>query len=324
MERWERRRTTDRSIRRVVTACLAAVLVVAVAAPAASAGGQRHRAPSVPGMVIVESDRSADETWDTLLAALDTNPNITRIATIDHGAAAASVGLELDSNRVAVFGNPALGSPLMAENQVVGLDLPQKLQVFEWRGRVWVGFNDATYLEARHDLGDLPQLDTIAGALRTLSGIATGRDVDERSFRFQRFRSNPATVTVPSDAGFDETYERLRAAIGASPASIAFEVNHQAGAAGVGIDLRPTRLVVFGNPQLGTPLMQSRPTAGIDLPLKFLIWEDEDGRTQVTTNDVSLLRTRHRLRNRQLASAETAIENFLTAATSGPITAPTG
>ena len=140
------------------------ILTVALIAPQASATGNRSRKPFVPGMVIVESERSVDETWDTLVGALESNPNIRLIATIDHAAAAASAGLELDDNRVAVFGNPALGSPLMVENQVTGLDLPQKIQVFESRDRVWVGFNDATYLEARHHLGDQPTLDTIAGS----------------------------------------------------------------------------------------------------------------------------------------------------------------
>ena len=316
-QRATRRRPRSRAVR-IAVAWLLMVLTVAVIAPQASAGGQKHRRPFVPGMVIVESERTADETWTALVAALGANPNINLIATIDHSAAAASVDLELDFNRVAVFGNPALGSPLMVENQVAGLDLPQKIQVFEWRGRVWIGFNDTTYLAARHHLGDLPQLDTIAGALRTLTGVAIDEEVDARSFGSRRFRRNPATITVPSDDDVETTYRRLVAAIEASPANIAFEVDHQAGAEGAGIDLRPTRLVVFGNPQLGTPLMQARPTAGIDLPLKFLVWEDADGQTFVTTNDESLLKKRHRIRNRALGPVEAALENFVTAATTQP------
>ena len=96
-------------------------------------------------MIIVESERSFEQTWSALIDSISANPNITLVAKVDHGAAARSVGTELSPNRVAVFGNPTLGSPLMQENQVVGIDLPQKIQVFESRGRVWVGFNDASY-----------------------------------------------------------------------------------------------------------------------------------------------------------------------------------
>lgn len=305
-----------RTARRVISV-LVLVLSVAVAAPAASAHG-RDRQPHVPGMVIVASDRSADETWEALLVALGDNPNIQVIATIDHSAAAASVGLELETNRVAVFGNPSLGSPLIAANQVTGLDLPQKIQVFERNGRTWVGFNDATYLEARHDLGDQPPLDTIATALRALTGAAVGDEVDARARASRQFRRHPRTITVASDAGVEATWDRLLAAIDASPANVAFTVDHQAGAASVGVELRPTRLVVFGNPSLGTPLMEQRPTAGIDLPLKFLVWEDEHGQTFVTTNDASLLKRRHRVRNANLAPVEAAVDNFLDAATMTP------
>ena len=273
-------------------------------------------------MVIVESERSVDETWEELVRALEANPNIRLIATIDHAAAAATAGLELDPNRVAIFGNPALGSPLMVENQETGLDLPQKIQVFESGDRVWVGFNDATYLKTRHHLGDQPTLDTIAGALRALTGAAIGEEVDARSFGTRRFERRPKLLTVASDAGFDATWERLLAAIDASPANIAFTVDHQAGADSVGVELRPTRLVVFGNPSLGTPLMQRRPTSGIDLPLKILVWEDDDGQTLVTTNDPRLLRRRHRVRRGDLAPIETAIENFVAAATTTPAGTP--
>ena len=225
---------------------------------------------------------------------------------------------------VAFFGNPALGSPLMVENQETGLDLPQKIQVFESRDRVWVGFNDATYLKARHHLGDQPTLDTIAGALRALTGAAIGEEVDARSFGTRRFQRRPKLLTVASDAGVDATWDRLLAAIEGSPANVAFTVDHQDGAESVGIELRPTRLVVFGNPSIGTPLMQRRPTSGIDLPMKILVWEDEQGQAFVTTNDPRLLRRRHRVRRGDLAPVETAIENFVAAATTTPVGTASG
>ncbi|MEL7207380.1 MAG: DUF302 domain-containing protein [Actinomycetota bacterium] len=297
----------------VVVAALVAVTVT----PVEASGKHRHRAraPRVAGMVIVESDQDLESSWSAVIGALEANPNIGIVAQIDHAAAAASVGLELAPNRVVVFGNPALGSPLMARNQVTGIDLPQKIHVFEQHGRVWVGFNDTTYLRARHRLGDAPTLDTIAGALRNLARVAADRDLTEaRSRGAFRFRPRPGLITLASDADVDTTWDRLLDAIEASPANVAYQVDHQAGAAGVGVDLRPTRLVVFGNPNLGTPLMQARPTAGIDLPIRFLVWEDAEGQVWVTTNDERLAR-RHRLRRADLDAIAGAVENFLTVAT---------
>lgn len=293
---------------------LAAGLVGVTAAPGDAHHRHRPRAPKVAGMVIVESNRTLDDTWSALNDALEANPNINVIARIDHAAAAESVGLELAANRVVVFGNPALGGPLMAINQRTGIDLPQRIHVFEYRDRIWVGFNDTTYLAARHRLGDAPTLETIAGALRNFTGAAIDGTVEAKARGSWWFKRRPGLITRTSDADVDTTWDRLLAAIEASPADVAFTVDHQAAANGAGIELRPTRLVVFGNPNLGTPLMQKRPTAGIDLPLRFLVWEDEDGRTQVTTNGYPLAR-RHWLAARDLEPISAALDNFFAAAT---------
>ena len=303
-----------------------AILCLLAAAPASASGaafgttlgttlGKASAPLHVPGVVYVESDRSVDDTWDTLVGALEANPNIRVVATIDHAAAAASVGLELEANRLVVFGNPRLGTPLMQVNQTVGIDLPQKIHVLEQDGRVWVGFNDATYLQARHHLGDVATLDVIAGALRNLASVATGTEVDadDTTYGVKRFAKHSGLVTVASNADVDVTWDRLLAAIEASPATVAFTVNHQAGAASVGLDLRPTRLVVFGNPKLGTPLMQKSATAGLDLPVKILVWEAADGQTYVTTNDETLAR-RHRIPKRQLEAIGGAVSNFVAVA----------
>jgi uncharacterized protein (DUF302 family) len=78
---------------------------------------------------------------------------------------------------------------------------------------------------------------------------------------------------------------RLEAAVRAKGLTIFAHVDHAAGAAEVGMALRPTDLLVFGNARGGTPLMQMDQTIGIDLPLKALIWQDADGATWLSYND---------------------------------------
>jgi uncharacterized protein (DUF302 family) len=77
--------------------------------------------------------------------------------------------------------------------------------------------------------------------------------------------------------------------------SVFARIDHAAGAAQVGMALRPTELVLFGHPRGGTPLMQEQQTAGIDLPLKALAWEDAEGRVWLTYNEVAWLAQRHQL-----------------------------
>lgn len=101
-------------------------------------------------------------------------------------------------------------------------------------------------------------------------------------------------VTVERDGGVDAVADEIRAAIEDSPLTLVATIDHAENAASVDADLPPTRLFVFGNPEMGTPLMQERRTVGIDLPQKLLVWDD-DGQTRVAYNDPSYLAERHGL-----------------------------
>lgn len=71
------------------------------------------------------------------------------------------------------------------------------------------------------------------------------------------------------------------------------QIDHQENARKVGISMRPTVLVIFGNPKIGTPLMRDYPSIAIDLPLKALVWEDADGQVWLGANDPKYLQRRH-------------------------------
>jgi len=102
-------------------------------------------------------------------------------------------------------------------------------------------------------------------------------------------------ITVASAFPVSETVDRLAAAAEAAGMRVFARVDHAAGAAEAGMPLRPTELILVGNPRGGTPLMQDRQTAGIDLPLRALAWEDAEGRVWVTTNDAAWIAARHGL-----------------------------
>ena len=102
-------------------------------------------------------------------------------------------------------------------------------------------------------------------------------------------------TTIPSSYGPKETMNRLEAAVRAKGMTIFARVDHAAGAAGAGLSLRPTDLLIFGNAKGGTPLMQSTQAIGIDLPLKALVWQDESGKTWLSYNDPRWLAKRHGL-----------------------------
>jgi uncharacterized protein (DUF302 family) len=102
-------------------------------------------------------------------------------------------------------------------------------------------------------------------------------------------------ITMPSSFAAKETMDRLEAEIRARGMTVFARVDHAAGAAEIGLPLRPTELLVFGNARGGTPLMQAEQTIGIDLPLKALVFEDAAGKVWLSYNDPHWLAQRHGL-----------------------------
>ena len=102
-------------------------------------------------------------------------------------------------------------------------------------------------------------------------------------------------TSIQSSFGRKETMDRLEAEIRAKGLNVFARVDHAAGAAEAGLELRPTELVIFGNARGGTPLMQASRTAGIDLPLKTLVWQDSAGKMWLSYNEPGWIAQRHHL-----------------------------
>ena len=125
-------------------------------------------------------------------------------------------------------------------------------------------------------------------------------------------------TTIPSSYGPKDTMNRLEAAVKAKGMTVFARIDHAAGASAVGLSLRPTEVLIFGNAKGGTPLMQSVQTIGLDLPLKALVWQDISGKTWLSYNDPAWLAKRHGLSG----EAEAAV-GIITAALHAVATAAT-
>ena len=100
-------------------------------------------------------------------------------------------------------------------------------------------------------------------------------------------------TTIKSGHAPNETMTRLEAAVKAKGLTVFARIDHAAGASAVGLSLRPTEVLIFGNAKGGTPLMQAAQTIGIDLPLKALVWQNASGETWLSWNDPAWLAARH-------------------------------
>jgi uncharacterized protein (DUF302 family) len=110
--------------------------------------------------------------------------------------------------------------------------------------------------------------------------------------------SSEKLVTLESKYDVKETLDRLSAELDKRGIKVAARIDHAAGAKTVGMELPPIEVLMFGNPRLGTPLMQSASTIGIDLPMKVLAWQDKAGKVWIGYAAPETLKTRHGISDR--------------------------
>lgn len=125
--------------------------------------------------------------------------------------------------------------------------------------------------------------------------------------------SQNGIVTILSHHSVDQTVQRLEGILQAKGVKLFSVIDHSGEAEKAGMQMRPTKLLIFGNPKAGTPLMIASPSIAIDLPMKVLVWEDADGKVQVSYNTAAYLQSRHGL-SPELARNIAVVETLATKA----------
>ncbi|CCN37563.1 conserved hypothetical protein [Vibrio nigripulchritudo SO65] len=145
--------------------------------------------------------------------------------------------------------------------------------------------------------------------------IATG--VISCLLSYSAFAADNGLITVKSHHSVEQTAEKLINVLESKGMTVFTQIKHDEGAKKVGMELRPTRLVIFGNPKVGTPLMKCSQTTAIDLPQKMLIWQDASGENWLSYNSPDYLNDRHGLEGcaKVIGKVKQALGNFAKAAT---------
>jgi uncharacterized protein (DUF302 family) len=120
-------------------------------------------------------------------------------------------------------------------------------------------------------------------------------------------------VSKPSNHSVDQTVNKLKGILQAKGITLFAVIDHSGEAAKVGMKMPPTKLLIFGNPKGGTPLMLAAPSIAIDLPLKILVWEDAQGKAWLSYNSPQYLQERHGL-PQELVKNITVVEALATSA----------
>ena len=233
------------------------------------------------------------------------------IAEVNHTANAQNIDKDLRNTRVIIFKNPMLETPLMEENLLAGLELPQRILVYEDKdSNVFVAYNGTEYLAARYSgVGSATTLQQIKNGISKFAENATNGTILENSS--SGITNNDGIITLVSNNDFNTTYTNLRNAIVDNPDLLRIaEVDHQANAPGN--TLNPSKVIIFGNPELGTPLMKTSQTTAIDLPQKMLVWEKADGTVNISYNDPDFLQERHGITGNEdtLQQIKSALNNL--------------
>ena len=203
---------------------------------------------------------------------------------VNHSAAASSVDLELALNQV-IFARPPkfIEKRLLRKSNTIGLDMPFKLLVYEdSNGDIKLSVNTLGYLIDRHKIGIrdfvLRMTDKLIEQFGTLADEGHG------------------LISVESSQSIEDTVQALQDAISVNPdIRIPLVLNYKNSSSKKSHKREQKSfpvLIVFGNPNVGTPLMQADPRMGIDLPLKFLVWKDQQGQVNITYNDPHFIANR--------------------------------
>ena len=241
---------------------------------------------------------TVDEAVDMIGVELE-RQGVEIVATINHAAAAASVDLELRPTTVIFASHKSFDLSLLRRSQVAALDLPLKFLVFEDEdGKIQLKFNDEGFLVDRHRITQhdwlLHRFDSFLnqfgsldnGVLRVVSNQSVGDTVDSL---FVLLEEQGFRIPIPGGIDFNEFSAKPDRKLG------------------------PTKLIVFGNPNVGTPLMQNDQSIGLDLPQKFLVFEDKDGQVFIAFNDPSFLARKHNLQREADPVLDTRLQNITNA-----------
>lgn len=262
-------------------------------------------------LMITESKYGFESTVSRLESVVKQNEALSLFTKIDHSANAENANLELNKASVLIFGNPKQGSLLIQKDQLAGLDLPLKMLVYKNGDITEVTYSSVNYLKSRFKFKGVSDLSKVKKGLKDMASKASGGKV-KKSGKF-KVDTHEGIISEISEFDFKTTYDRLITAIEENPyLKIFSEIDHFKNAEQVGVGLRSTRLIIFGNPKVGTPIMQENFRIALEFPVKFLVWRDEAGIVKISYNDPAFLAKRFKLTQNisQLETMKNALENL--------------
>jgi uncharacterized protein (DUF302 family) len=271
---------------------------------------QSDQVPNVAGMVVYKSAYPAAETVTRVQNQLNSIGKVA--ATVDFAQTAQWVNKTLRPTTVIIGGNPNAAAPIMAASQRAAIDLPQKYLVWQASGgTVFLGYNSADYVAS---CGGIDSSSGAVDALRSGSASVAKAASGNTDAVADGSGSCPGSYFVQktSTASFSDTVSRYQAAFTKNNQPTVLNLDQAAAASSAGAQIPPTQLLLTDDASVSVPLVAAQQTMGIDLPLRFLVWQDDSG-VHTGQPDIKALASRHGVSGQDtLLDTAAAANNYLT------------
>ena len=253
----------------------------------------RSKIDPAPGGYYIKSNVSAEASAQNLLGIINNKDNLGLVAHFQHHKMAEAKGFALDNTNVVYFGNPQIGTPLIQKDQLIALDLPQKILTFDQGKDSYLYRLSTSYLADRYDVS-FSELSKMTFALDGLcQKIADNQNRDMKS---PDVREHQGIITLESNKTFEGAVKAIQNQIeNDERIKIMAEVNHQKNAASVDMQLRPTHIIMFGNSKTEIQLMQENRSIAVELPMKLLIYKKANGDVKIAYKDMQFLFNRYNI-----------------------------
>ncbi len=238
----------------------------------------------------IEIDRyqSSDEFFEKIDSNIAKEPLLLKAFEIDHSRLGAHERSYMPPARVLMFSDKKLESELLKMNQLVGIDLPLRILAYESvpNGPSKIIYNSFDYLASRYGLSPFGVTRNLFE--ESLSLALSGIDPSDIATFSQDQMQPDGIVTLDSPFDFEETYSRVLEAINSQDGTVVFgSIEFQSQVQDSGLDILPTKLILFGGPSPGAKAMRNAPTLGLDaFCQKLLVWEDDQQVVHLSFNDL--------------------------------------
>lgn len=278
---------------------VAALAVCALAAGCGTGDAVYDLAPparpgQAAGTVLVTSGADLATTVTRVRDAI-TRAGGTVTATVDHAADAKTAGVDIPPSTLVIGGTAATQDALLRIEQGAGANLPPRYLVRQAAGgAVTVSYNSGDYAAAVSGISNPDLTRELADEVGAVAAAGAGVTALPSAAPLVGVTPTGYLVTRAGNATVAATVARLRANVN-GPSRIVATVDLAAGSATPGPALRPTTELLVSTPQAEAPLIAAAPSFGLEMPMRFLVWDDSKGQTQIAYPDVKVLAARHGL-----------------------------